>query len=264
MSTFFNGEFGYELTLVIPYAYYLYLNHKLKKTKSSKLTKCFYYFSDNHEEKYTKRWATKNTGLCLESPNKNITCKDLNYEQWIPPPYKSFYKNDILKFDKEVLIIHNKFNKEWGSDPINYIDKITLQTLFEKFKDKYQIIYINPLLINIIADTAEALSLGDDLLLEQYPEVLNFNSLYEQYKQNYNFNELQLLTHANCDKFISVQGGASVLASYFGGINIIFSIKGTEFNKDSYNGYFKKFSNSNIVHVTNYDNLIDNAIKYLN
>ena len=40
-------EFGYELQLVIPYAYYLHKNNLLKQTASTFFTKELYYFSNN-------------------------------------------------------------------------------------------------------------------------------------------------------------------------------------------------------------------------
>jgi hypothetical protein len=39
----YDGEFGPELQLTIPYAYYLYINGQLKRTISSKDTRCFYF-----------------------------------------------------------------------------------------------------------------------------------------------------------------------------------------------------------------------------
>lgn len=65
-----------------------------------------------------------------------------------------------------------------------------------------------------------------------------------------------MMIYANCDNFISVQGGSSVFTSYFGGKNIIFAKKGGELKHNSYNGY-NKFSGSQIFHVDNYFNLIE-------
>ena len=56
---------------------------------------------------------------------------------------------------------------------------------------------------------------------------------------------------ANCDYFISVCGGNSILSSYFGGTMISYIHKGKElrpnyFSKDS---YFRKLSNANFIPV---------------
>ena len=51
----YNGEFGFEMQLVIPYAYYCHKKGLKLKTISSKFTKPLYYFSENHIEKYDRR-----------------------------------------------------------------------------------------------------------------------------------------------------------------------------------------------------------------
>jgi hypothetical protein len=124
-------EFGYELQLVIPYAYYLKLNNKLDKTISCSYTKELYYFSDNHSEKYSKRHFSR-----PNVPNKSPHQTDFNYGQWVAPPYKLHFKNNIFVFDKPLLIIHNKYNSEWGHEPINFLDCKILDSIFSnKFGD---------------------------------------------------------------------------------------------------------------------------------
>ena len=89
--------------------------------------------------------------------------------------------------------------------------------------------------------------------------VIDGNKLYEKTKEKYNinnFNHFQLLIHSNCNNFISVQGGNCVLASYFGGTNIIYAKKGQELSCDSYNGHYKKYSNCNVLHSDNYVDFI--------
>ena len=89
--------------------------------------------------------------------------------------------------------------------------------------------------------------------------ILDGNELYKEVKDKYNisnFNHFQLLLHSNCDHFISVQGGNSVLASYFGGTNIIFAKKGKELKYGAYDGHYKKYSNCNILHSNNYQEFI--------
>mgnify|MGYP003331003725 FL=1 len=91
MDTDCNCEFGYELQLVIPYAFYLYKNNLLKSTTSSVMTKELYYFSKNHKEKYKKR-LIKHPNV----PNNSPHVKELKYDKYIPPPYKNIFKNNNL------------------------------------------------------------------------------------------------------------------------------------------------------------------------
>ena len=249
-----NCEFGYELQLVIPYAYYLFTKDKLIKTTSSIMTKELYFFSKNHVEKHKVR-----SHNFPKVPNKTPHVYELNYNEYLPPPYKSIFKNTIFVRDKPLLIIHNKYNQEWGKPPINFIDKNTLEKIFNYCCNNYTIIYLRPKSKNICSDNSKLYELNEYDLLDKY-NIFDGNKLYEQSKQLYdinNFNHFQLLIHANCDKFISVQGGNSVLASYFGGTNIIFAKAGSELKCNAYNGHYKKYSNCNVLHTNNYDNLFE-------
>jgi len=252
--TDYNGEFGYELALVLPYAYYLHKNGNLLKTISSKHTACLYYFSNNHEEKYDKRKFVIPRGV----PNKVLHVKHLDYSKWIPPPLKDIYKNNYFTYEKKICIIHNKFNQEWRGKPVNYIDIITLEKIFNLLHKKYFIVYLRPK--NIIRDDCEIYSLnGEEDLLTKY-NIKTGTSLYNETKTKYNIkdmNHFQLLLHSNCSNFISVQGGSSYLASYFGGINIIFAKKGGELSNNSYDGFFKRFSNCDIHHTNSYSSLLN-------
>lgn len=253
MDTDCNCEFGYELQLVIPYAFYLHKNNLLNNTTSSLMTKELYYFSKNHKEKYKKRRFKR-----PNVPNNSPHVKELKYDKYIPPPYKSIFKNNHFVFDKPLLIIHNKFNEEWSGPPINYIDKNTLNEIFNLLCNKYTIVYIRPQAKNIIDDNSNIYKLEENDLLYSY-NIIDGNKLYEETKEKYNinnFNHFQLLLHANCNKFISVQGGNCVLASYFGGTNIIFAKRGKELKYGAYDGHYKKYSNCNILHSNNYPEFI--------
>ena len=249
----YNGEFGYELQLVLPYAYYLYKNNKLSKTISSKNTSSLYYFSKNHVEKYTER-----NYVIPRVPNKTPHVYHLNYSKWIPPPLKEMYKNDFYVFDKKICIIHNKFNEEWNGQPVNFIDIDTLEKLFNILSDKYYIIYLRPK--NIIKDNSKIYSLkGEKKLIAKY-NIKTGDDLYNETKDKFNvkdFNHFQLLIHSNSSNFISVQGGNCVLASYFGGINIIYAKLGREMENNSYDGHYKKYSNCDVYHTDSYQSLIN-------
>jgi hypothetical protein len=244
-----NCEFGYELQLVIPYAYYLYKHNLLNKTTSSLMTKELYYFSKNHEEKYTKRmYKTPNV------PNKTPHIKHFTYDKYKPPPYKDIYKNNYFVYNKPLLIIHNKFNIEWGKPPINFINIKTLEEIFRLCSRKYKIIYLRPNNKNIIGDNSDIYNLNETSLLNLY-NIINANDLYKESKYKYhinNFNHFQLLIHSNCNHFISVQGGNAVVASYFGGTNIIYAKQGEELKYKEYDNHYKKYSNCNVKHSNNY------------
>ena len=250
------GEFGYELISVIPYAYWLYTEGKLRSTKSVKDTKCLYYFSPRHKERDRAR-----SFIELELfPASNIHVANLDTLKWTPPPYKKVYKNDRFVWSLPTCVICNKFTLEFDhSQPTNYISLDALQKIIALLISRYQIIYNRPLQYDIVPDhvPVQATEFADhELIREKYPNVISIQQL-SQVNKDLSFNTLQVMVYANCNNFISVQGGNAVLASYFGGKNIIYATIGQELRVNSYNNWYSKFSGCKVIHVNTYEGLIN-------
>jgi len=251
------GEFGYELISVIPYAYWLFMNNKLNKTESVSDTHCLYYFSPRHKEVRIDR---KDIGL-QHFPINNIHISNLDTSQWIPPPYRKIYQNNKFVWNKPSLVISNKHSIEWKGQPTNYISLEVLHQILSLLNDKYQIVYNRPTNKQIVNDNQDILEYDDYVIINKYfPEVTTMLKLHEKNK-DLTFNALQLMTYANCNNFISVQGGGSVLASYFGGTNIIYAKKGSELGVNAYQNWYNKFSSCRVIHVDNYEDLISKIAK---
>lgn len=251
----FQGEFQQELTFVIPFAYWHYLNGTLKTTISSKNTKDFYFFSEDHKEIHDKRiWQLNHSNF--EIPNMTH-CVSFDYKKWVQVPFKDRYRNNVFVFEKPILIIANKYNIEWDNQPINYFDIGMLEWIIKNYGQKYQIVYNRPLPSQIVDDNSEILDLNEHIWLKQnHPEVLQLNDLYSDNKATVNsFNHLQLLVYANCNHFISVHGGTAALASYFGGINIILSKRGIEHELKEFETIFPALSNATILHAKTEDDV---------
>src|SRR5574343_1047309 len=218
-----NIEFGYELISVIPYANYLASIGELSKTISGNDTECLYYFSPEHQINPEPRsyFNIKK----VDTPNRHIHTSELTLGKFLPPDYKTYYANDRFKFKKETVIICNRHNIEWSTRPINYFDLDTLKSLFELLQDKYQVVYINIEGRRELYDNAPPEPLGDFDLLKKYPKILNIHEVYLKNK-DLSFNTLQLMLFANCQKFITMNGGHAILAAYFGGENFIMSKPG--------------------------------------
>ncbi len=248
----FYGEFGYELIAVIPYAYWLFKRNKLIFTRGVKDTKCLYYFSKNHSELDKKR-------LCLNVksfPIGHIHKKKINKKMWEPPPYKKIYKNNRFVWDNPICVIGNKYTVEWSGPPVNYISLEILKELFKILQKKYQIIYNRPTSIDIAEDQQRDHNFQDFAILkEQFPYVITMQNLNKNNK-DLSYNQIQMMIYANCNRFISVQGGNCVFTSYFGGKNIILAMRGAELKYNSYNWYHK-LSGSKIFHVDNSNDLIE-------
>ena len=260
----YHGEFDQELRYVLPFAYWHHLNGTLQQTISCTNTKPFYFFSDNHLEHYDQRvWQAGYDYYDVPNMTHSPT---FDFSKWTRVPLKSKYKNEVFVFDKPLLIIANKYNIEWDSPPINFLDIPALDRIVSMCQSTYQIIYNRPLSTHIVLDNSEILDLGEhQWFRENHPEVLLMNDLYEQHRdQVSNFNHLQLMVYANCDHFISMHGGTAALASYFGGINIILSKPGggMEHHFDEYATIFPALSGATIRHAKKVDAIFNDLNEY--
>jgi hypothetical protein len=64
-----------------------------------------------------------------------------------------------------------------------------------------------------------------DAVKSAFPDVVTIQELHAAHAE-LTFNELQLRVFAGCGRFVSVVGGASYLASYFGGTNVVYARRG--------------------------------------
>ena len=273
-----NPEFGVELALVVPYAYHLHLQGKLDTVITSKGMKPFYYFCDDVREEFEQRTVDNSLAGLDELPNNWIHGINpleepavLNYDEWTPPPYKEHYEtiDDLPTEPRKIVFISNKYNLEHGQEPLGFFD---IQCLYDMFtyitSCGYDVIYkratnkesefavdenemnsIHQGYHDITADV-EGIGVISDRELPKYMEnVTLFDDILYQFDNNYN--ETQLKVMANCDHFISVCGGNSILSSYFGGTMISYVHKGKELRPNYFgeNSYFRKLSNAKIVPV---------------
>lgn len=255
-----NIEFGYELLSVIPHAYWLHKNKKLRSTRSGNDTKALYYFSPFHEINPAKRdWS--NTAK-VKYPNIWIHKPYFDWSQSEIPPYKEHYANKEYKWNKETVVICNRHNEEWGRKPLNYFSLTALEKMFRMLQDLYQVVYINVDGYKELYDNAAPMPLGDFDLLKKFPKVINFHDLCK----GKSFNETQLKVFANCEKYVTMNGGHAILASFFGGENIIMSkydqVHAREIteNVNSFYTFYHEFSGQRCVHARNETELL-NRIK---
>jgi hypothetical protein len=185
----------------------------------------------------------------IHTPCLDTTC-------WNPPPYKERYRNDRFVWNKPICVISNKYSTEWGKSPVNYLSLEVLEEIFYLLKDKYQIIYNRPGGKDIPADHQNIVPLGDyELIGDKFSDIVTTQQLFNDNK-DLTFNTLQLMLFANCNRFISVQGGGCILASYFGGMNIIYAKAGRELAAGTYKNWYNKLSGCEVYHTDNYKDLI--------
>lgn len=259
----YHGEFDQELRYVLPFAYWHHLNGTLLKTISTRHTKEFYFFSEEHEERFEKRVWTESYAH-YDVPNMTHS-NTYSFRKWAQVPYKAHFKNDVFVFDKPILIIANKYNIEWDQPPINFLDIPTLDRIIQQVGDKYQIIYNRPLPTHIVQDNSETMVLNEHAWLrENHPEVVLMDDLFTQYHPATvgNYNHLQLMVYANCNHFISMHGGTAALASCFGGTNIILSNMnwGKEHPFNEYQTLFPKLSGATILHARDREEVLRHVV----
>tara|TARA_Y100001963_G_scaffold155281_1_gene246009 strand:+ start:479 stop:1402 length:924 start_codon:yes stop_codon:yes gene_type:complete len=266
-----NPEFGIELALVVPYAYHLHTQGKLDTVITSKGMKPFYYFCDDVREDFNQRSIDNSFAGLDELPNNwihginpEVEPGVLNYDEWTPPPYKEHYGLDT---GKKSVFISNKYNLEHGQEPFGFFD---IQCLYDMFSYLtscgYDVIYkratnkesefaidenemnsIHQGYHDISADV-EGIGVISDRDLPKYMDNV---TLFDDLVGKYDYNTTQLNVMANCDYFISVCGGNSILSSYFGGTMISYVHKGKELRPNYFgeNSYFRKLSNAKIIPV---------------
>lgn len=260
-------EFGYELLSVIPYAYHLHKKGLLEETFSTKDTSVFYWFSNKHTEvedlkrgwQFTKNYREK------KFPNINIHRTQLDWKQWENPIFKRVYEGARMTFEKETIVIINRYNVEWGEKPINFFDLKTLDRLFRALQNDYQIVYCNlggvPELKSY-DDNAPAMDLGDYKFLKRYPKVIHIWDLFQKHKEKVKtINNLQMRVFAGCSKYITMNGGYGIWASMMGGENIIYSKRCNELKSsvNSFNSWYFKLEpeyKTMVNHVSSYSELM--------
>jgi hypothetical protein len=245
----FQGEFDQEIRYVIPFAYWHFLNGTLAKTVSCKNTGDFYFFSENHEEKYTERVWQKSYDN-YDVPNMTHSAS-FSYKKWARVPFKKHYANDTFKFEKPILVIANKYNIEWDQPPINFYSIDLLDTIISALKKKFQVVYNRPLSTQIVSDNSDILDLHEyEWLKKNHPDVILMNDLFSKHRAGLkSFNQLQMQVYSNCNHFISVHGGTAALASCFEGTNIILSKCGIEHDLGEYNTIMPALSGAKILHA---------------
>lgn len=252
----YNIEFGYELLSAIPHAYELSLKGELEGTRSGFDTEPLYYFSPNHEINTNKRsWF--NTEQARKEGLPYTTIHKSEQPNKIFPPYKEIYKNNTYKYNKPTLCICNRFNKEWDCRPINYFDENILDWLFTNLKDKYEIIYFPVSIPEELQDNAHSMELNDIEVAKKHKI-----KLFTELREGKNWNETLLKVFANCEHYITMNGGYSIMASMFSGTNIIYSKPSNGFTPETreikLKSFWRWYPNINDVrtlHVPSYEDL---------
>tara|TARA_R110002049_G_scaffold27321_2_gene94028 strand:+ start:107538 stop:108422 length:885 start_codon:yes stop_codon:yes gene_type:complete len=236
-------EFGFEMYYHIGYAYYAYQQGRLKKTISCRDTKCFYWFSPEHEERYEQR-RTVDWFKCFDHKAHAAP----RFNRWRTPDFKSQYQDRIdFGFERPVIAVFNKYNSEWEGPPVNFLSKAWLIDFVRRYRQQFDIVYARPT-SKIVHDNSDVLDLDEKADLKQEGAFL-IEDLHAKFS-NATFNEFQLCVLANADIRVAVQGGTSYLNGLFPGHLAVLHRKGLESEYGSYDR-FPQLGGA-VVHVTSH------------
>jgi hypothetical protein len=254
-GTKYFGECAFELMAVIPYAYWLHREGRLSFTVSTEDTRCLYYFSPRHQERSQSRRYVPITEYPVGRPgpvrydHKGFP-EVLDTSRWLPPPYRDVYSPEAVRWPRETCVVFNKTSAEFALKrgfSVNTMDTELVLAVIGKLRRRYQVVYVRPRAEDIVVDTQAIRETGDLEAVERvYPDVLTIQQLHAQHP-DLTFNELQLRLLAGAQRFVSVLGGSSYLASYFGGTNVVYARRGWEVSANAYANWFHLFSGARVV-----------------
>lgn len=286
---YFTGEFGFELPLIIPHAYYRAKHGKPYRTIGCGKMAPFYFFSPNHVDDLECKRGTKGNQLAMMSMtncrNRLIqTC--MLKEEWESPPFSEYYKGCSSSFTRNMqpyVVVNNKYSREklvnkttqeakFGA--FNHFNVHTLGEIFDLFvKNGYAVVYNQPDW-NYIEHDGQ--NIENELKIKQeedvremirtYSRVYTVADLARNSGIEYNLLQLHILSLAQVQ--VSVQGGIGVLSSLWGQANFILHRRGREVlaglnNMNYYENVYTRISGSSPIVSSESEDLLMNLVRYL-
>ncbi len=246
-------EFGYEMFYHVPYAYYLAKHAILEKTISCVGTRCFYWFSPDHQELYQQRDWVKFYDSLKQKPHQRP-----DFRRWQAPDFGARYSGQLdLPFEKPLLLIFNKYNVEWDHPPVNFLSVGLLKRIVAEMADQFQIVYLRPTK-GIIVDHMPLGELNEKDMLRELGVIMG-EDLYENYQQ-ISFNEFQLGLLAQSKLRVSVQGGSAYMNAFFAGDLLILHRYGQEMRHGNYDD-FERMGATRVTVFNEEDRLLNDLIK---
>jgi hypothetical protein len=247
----FSGEFGAEVNSFIPFVYWLHLAGEMRERRIVTYDgmQPFYFFLDPSQIE-TRRKARGHVPAgqrpaWLPTRNDHASCRTA-FE--IFPDYRSRYQNRLFDFGKPLLVVHNKFTREWDQPPLNFLPLDTLSRIFSGLAPHFTIVYTRPGIRTKRADFSDDeqrdLRFDDLALVRDHPDVLLFEDVVAATTGEYSYNALKLMLYASAYFHLTVQGGNVHLAALFSGSLIgVLHRFGQEIRHAYAHGHFQYASN---------------------
>lgn len=261
-EVFYDGEFGSEIILFLPYVTWLSEAGLLQNTDILTFSGMSIFYEslkcrsiiERDQRRHGKRHGTV-MPVRLEHTYRNPSPFHLF------PLMRKLGTINIESFSdafaeslkhKPILIVHNKYNNEWKGGPVNFINAECLRATFDRLRDMYTIVYIrHGIRRNIkggFAKDARLLSSFDDsAILADYPDIFLFDKLFDEYTAKFgdaSLNNFKLSIYRKCFHFISAQGGGAHQCAYYdGSLLTVLHKMGREIELAYAEGYYSFLAN---------------------
>jgi hypothetical protein len=249
----YTGEFGAELVLFLPFCEWLssqgILRDRTIRTYAG--MRCFYErlrcraIIEKTEDRRYLPPGRRPEWMPIRDEHKfdiSISKRFFSYPDLRSRFSKYKLPKAIARSKYPLLVIHNKYNIEWESEPVNYIPLVSLDKIFSHLKSVYTIVYVRhsddpgP---GYSQDHNTMLPLNDAEVLNRHPTVLNFEELYKHRTSEYDLNTLKNAIYSRCYHFISAQGGGAHHMALFSGSLIAILHRGGHESEWAYSsGYY--------------------------
>lgn len=224
----YEGEFGAELVLFLPFVTWLSREGLLKNRRivTYRGMRCFYEdiaCAELIEKREDRRYVPPTQRPAwLPVKNEHDFDKGQPSTRHFCPDLRSRFRAMPLSCGLEgesrpLLIIHNKHANEWGKGPVNAIGMATLDAIFCALKHEFIIVYMRHGMAEAdsgyVGDHNEVFCDFDDrALLRRHPDVLVFGDLFATHRRatgDADLNRFKMALMARCHRFISSQGGGA-------------------------------------------------------
>lgn len=277
-----DGEFGTEIQVVNPWLYGVSeaLDCDLNITGLAG-TRYVYWFAPMHRSEGRLQRSTRTytrsvpLGCPLssthdwphfrpEEPRSRVGNTTLVPGIWTPAPFKAFFEAGELELfepgdTRPLLVVFNKHTKQWGQPPLNFIDIDDLRRIFNMVEPLYRIVYVrleNKALEDITWHNRPVAFDDKPMIRQEFPRIIIIDDLIASV-DSFRIDDHNLLVFGLCARsqhFISVQGGNSALASYFGGENIVLVKAGREKEGKAHDmQWYYLFGGAKVWHTPNSD-----------
>jgi hypothetical protein len=179
--------------------------------------------------------------------------------------------NAVAKEKRPLLVVHNRFSDSvhdlLPAGRVPLMSASSIEYIFEECGKSHRIVYFGDVgnderLSGYTPDSGNDVAIDFQRniriqkILNRYPEVVQFNQLFSQLDgSSHNYNRIQLAVHARASRFISVAGGSAVIASYFGGVNVIMTAHSIPF--EAIGGFYSRFAGTRVVAVSTDEELME-------